>query len=169
MEKEFSAPICIAQALIALMENTPINDIRIKAIIKKAGVSRMSYYRYFTKKKDVLRYYMDHIIEEYCEQIDGKDGSSFQSYEHVLKALQFFYKYRDFILCLDHADMAGIVLEGLNRYVEKQQAFAEGNTYSFYFYAGALYNVYMQWISKGAVEAPEEIAKMITENCLNAT
>ncbi|MGN0341789.1 MAG: TetR/AcrR family transcriptional regulator [Roseburia sp.] len=162
-----SAPVCIAQAMLAMMEHTPIDEIRIKDLIRKAGVSRMSYYRYFSGKTDVLKFYLDYVLEEYFESIDGKDGSVFQSYEHVLDALQFFYRYREVFLCLQRAGMSGIVLDALNRYTERQNGFVHGDTeraYSLYYYAGAIFNVYMQWISKGAKESPQKLARLITDN-----
>ncbi|MCI5620866.1 MAG: TetR/AcrR family transcriptional regulator [Lachnospiraceae bacterium] len=112
-----SAPVCIAQALIAMMEHTPIEDIHIKDLIKKAGVSRMSYYRYFSGKTDVLKFYLDYV------------------------------------------------LDALNRYTERQSGFVQGDVekaYPLYYYAGAIFNVYMQWILHGAKETPEEVARLVT-------
>ena len=167
-EKKYSmsAPVCIAQAMIAMMEHTPIEDIHIKDLIKKAGVSRMSYYRYFSGKTDVLKFYLDYVLEEYFETIDGKDGSVFQSYEHVLEALKFFYRHRELFLCLHRAGMSGIVLDALNRYTVGQYGFVHGEVekaYPLYYYAGAIFNVYMQWILQGAKETPEKVARLITD------
>lgn len=160
-----SAPVCIAQALIAMMEQTPIEEIHINDLMKRAGVSRMSYYRYFSSKTDVLKFYLDYVLEEYFETIDGKDGSVFQSYEHVLEALKFFYRHRELFLCLHRAGMSGIVLDALNRYTERQSGFVHGDVekaYPLYYYAGAIFNVYMQWILQGARETPEQVAALIT-------
>ncbi len=49
---------CIYQALIQLMEVKPYEDITITDITKKAGVSRMAYYRNYQKKDDIL---IDHL------------------------------------------------------------------------------------------------------------
>ena len=48
----FSAKNCLAEALISMMQTENIEDIHIKDLVQKAGVSRMSYYRYFSSKKE---------------------------------------------------------------------------------------------------------------------
>lgn len=160
-----SAKVCLAEALIALMQHTTIDMIHIKDIAKKAGVSRMSYYRYFTSKEEMLSFYMKYIIEEYLSSVNT---ASFQSYQHILDSLNFFYDYRNFALCLHKAGLSFLLLDALNDYIEKQPGFQQKNpqfTYSLYYYAGALYNVYMQWILNGTKEKPEIIAKTISDLC----
>ena len=45
---------CIYTALLQLMDTKPYSEITITDITKKAGVSRMAYYRNFTDKDDIL-------------------------------------------------------------------------------------------------------------------
>lgn len=149
-----------------MMDTMSLDDIHINELVKKAGVSRMSYYRYFTNKTDVLKFYLEYILDDYFNNIDGKDGSSFQSYEHILGALEFFYSYRDFILCLHNAKMSGMVLDALNRYIEKQSTLVHTEDtlpYPLYYYSGAIFNVYMQWILHGAKETPQKVARIISD------
>lgn len=160
-----SARVCLAEALISLMQHTTIETIHIKDIAKKAGVSRMSYYRYFSSKEEILSFYMKYILKQYMKTVDA---SRFQSYQHILDSLNFFYNYRDFALCLYKADLSFLLLDALNDYIEKIPGFQKQNpqvTYSLYYYAGALYNVFMQWILNGTKEQPETIAKTISDLC----
>jgi len=46
---------CIVTALIELMKVRDYNAISITDITKKAGVSRMAYYRNYTSKEDILK------------------------------------------------------------------------------------------------------------------
>ncbi len=48
----------IYQALVALMDKKPYDQITITDITKKAGVSRMAFYRNYQSKDDIL---MDHF------------------------------------------------------------------------------------------------------------
>ena len=45
----------IAEALLQLMEKKDLKEIHIKDLVAKAGVSRMSYYRYFSSKEEILQ------------------------------------------------------------------------------------------------------------------
>ena len=53
MKKEQSTKflkLCLADALLKMMESNSYDSINIKAICKQAGVGRTTYYRYFDKK-----------------------------------------------------------------------------------------------------------------------
>lgn len=161
-----NAKIYLAEALISLMRRKPLEDISIKDLVKRAGVSRMTYYRYFTSKEEVLECYMDYILEEYDTQIDQNKSYDFHSYEHILDSLIFFQKYKDFVLCLQAAGMESLLLTALNDYVKKQSDFTEEKSvrcYPFYFYAGALYNIYMHWITQDSSTPATELAAIITK------
>ena len=52
---------CIYEALVILMETKPYKEITITDITRKAGVSRMAYYRNYQDKDDIL---IDHLREQ---------------------------------------------------------------------------------------------------------
>lgn len=156
--------IYLAQALILMMETQPIKDISVKELVKKAGVSRMTYYRYYFDKKDILKDYTSYILEEYDKQIEKKTTHSFHSYEHILESLVFFREHMQFALCLRKAGLETLLLDELNKYVSKQTAYNKSSavrSYPFYYYAGALFNCYMQWISDNASTPAEQLAAII--------
>lgn len=167
-----SAKNCLAEALISMMQTENIEDIHIKELVQKAGVSRMSYYRYFSSKKEILIYYMEYILKEYENTVEKNTKHFFQSYNHILESLIFFRNYKDFALCLEHSHLSYILLDSLNAYVQNQQYFNEKKavrSYSFYYYAGALYNIYMQWIKTDAKEPAEKLASIIYQLTPNTT
>lgn len=47
---------CIADALIKLMEEHSIDKIKVQEITELAGVGRMTYFRYFNSKQEVLAF-----------------------------------------------------------------------------------------------------------------
>ena len=170
MEQEthwnLSAKLCIAEALISLLKEQELASIHIKDLVKKAGVSRTSYYRHFNTKEEILSYYMEYVLERYIQTIDMQKKSPFQSYEHILDSLLFFKEYKDFALCLYKSNLTYILMNSLNEYIRKQPIFDASRTitsFPLYYYAGALYNVYMQWILNDTKEAPEELAKIIAK------
>lgn len=159
-----SAKNCLAEALITMMQTENIEDIHIKDLVEKAGVSRMSYYRYFSSKTEILIYYMEYILKEYENTVEKNTKHFFQSYDHILESLIFFKNYKEFALCLERSHLSYILMDSLNTYIEKQNSFDKTKavrSYPFYYYAGALYNIYMQWIKNDSKDAPEKLASII--------
>jgi AcrR family transcriptional regulator len=60
---------CIFTALMILMEKKSFEEISITEITHKAGVSRMSYYRHYKSKDDIIGTYLDELFDEYLNHI----------------------------------------------------------------------------------------------------
>ena len=81
----------LAYALISLMEKKPIEEISITELTKKAGVSRMSYYRSFDSKQHILEEHLQTIIRRF--RIEGEKRGYLgkeHGYEQLLYAYRFF-------------------------------------------------------------------------------
>ena len=159
-----SAGVYLAHALIDLMEKKPIEEISITELTKKAGVSRMSYYRSFTSKQHILEEYLQTIVRRF--RIEGEKGGYLckdHGYEQLLYAFRFFRQYSRFGLCLHNANLSSILLDGLNKYMDlyvlppKAEFSKRCKTYA---YAGALYNLYIQWLKDGMQESEEKMAEI---------
>ena len=62
---------CIVTALIELMKVQDYHSITITQITRKAGVSRMAYYRNYTSKEDILNKYMEEVGISIHEKISN--------------------------------------------------------------------------------------------------
>ena len=154
----------LAYALIELMEKKPLEEISITELTKKAGVSRMSYYRSFTSKQHSLEEYLQTIVHRFRTEGEkrGYLGKE-HGYEQLLYAFRFFRHHSRYALCLHHANLSSILLDGLNKYMDMyilppNADFAKRcKTYA---YAGALYNLYIQWLKDGMQESEEKMAEI---------
>lgn len=158
--------IYIAEALLSLMQSKSLQDISVKELVKKAGVSRMTYYRYFSSKEEIISNYLDYVLSEYEILVEHSKSASFHSYEHILSSLLFFQKYKTFAISLRTAGMEGMLLDAINNYVRQQSSFSADKpvrSYSYYFYAGAFFNIYMQWILEDTITPATEIASIISK------
>lgn len=54
----------IVTGLLRLMRKVPYERIKVTDIVREAGVSRMTYYRHFKTKSDVLASLIDYIIKD---------------------------------------------------------------------------------------------------------
>ena len=48
---------CIGQAITELLKSGDFEHITVSDIVKKAGVSRMTFYKYYHTKNDVIKDY----------------------------------------------------------------------------------------------------------------
>lgn len=159
-----TAGVYLAQALIDLMEKKPLEEISITELTKKAGVSRMSYYRSFSSKQHILEEYLQSIVRRFHAEGE-KEGylGKGHGYYQILYSFQFFRQYSRFALCLHDANLSSILLDGLNRYMDdyflppKADFLKRCKAYAF---AGALYNLYIQWLMDGMQQSEETMAEI---------
>lgn len=152
--------ICLA--LYALMQRQDYETISVKDICLRAGVSRMSFYRYYSMKDDIFITYCDERFEEFYSQAGAFKDMSIKDF--TLKMFEFINKYKRQILVLYSAHRESLLLEQLNSYARyiisklKADMFDEqkNNPVFAFFMAGGLFNVITYWInSKDPLSAKE--------------
>ena len=155
--------MCISEAIVALMEHTDFNKLKVSEISKKAGVARTSFYKYYGSPYDALKDYLQIIITEYMEEsAREQDRITYMSYEHILYSLNFYDRYADFFLALARQNMHGFLLEGVNQFMEEHiRPQKKLSMYEMYSYAGGLLNTFLKWEQGGKKEAAEDVAAML--------
>lgn len=156
---------CIVDALLLLMNEKEFDDISITEICNKAGVSRMTYYRNYYTKKDIIIEYLKDIAEDFKKESHSWQKSNEYTNKNVIRFLfTYFEKYAFFIKTLRKANLSGLLQECLNQYLENEIVFKNNNDpyekYHMYSYSGALYNVYMKWIDNNMTESVEEMTEI---------
>lgn len=154
---------CIEQALISLMERKPYSSITIKDITDRAGVSRVSYYRNYSSKEDILSGFMLSICKEASAAMVKYDAVS--ETEKVWDALltaviPLAPKYK---LLLDAGFGEKFMLEfakAMNSSVpEDNYALRYSNVY----WAGAITAILSEWIRNDMNVPKETIAEIGTK------
>ncbi len=158
---------CITKALLSLMHQKSFSDISISELIRTAGVARVSFYRNYDSKEDVLITLIDDVLEEYRGTLDWSE-TDYYTYQNIYRSFEYFKKYGDFVLDLYQFGYGSILLEKLNRFHEEIAGTMPNNSiekYMLYMYMGALFNTAIMWIQNGAKESTEDIADMFCKNC----
>ncbi len=157
--------MCIAEAILELMDKTEFDKIRVSAIVKRAGVARMSFYKHYTCPKDALADYMKIIISEYLEETESPDSQAvYMSYEHILYSLKFYDRYRDFFLKLYKNGMYSLLIDSINSFMVENVSLVERlSRYELYAYSGGLLNAFIQWEYGGKTDSAEDVASKIYE------
>ena len=60
---------CIADAIIVLIKEKPMEKVSIDEIVKRAGVGRATYFRSFHSKNEAITFKFIKMWEQYCELI----------------------------------------------------------------------------------------------------
>ena len=157
---------CIVTALIHLSNQKPFSSITISELTEKAGVSRMTYYRNYNSKEEVFQSYIDEIFDLYKKEFaQHPKPKTYGEYNSILQCFQYFEKYNEFISCLISIGMGHMILTPLSNYI-METYYTEPQAspklyYTLVAYAGALFSVYIAWMSSGMKETPEELAKLL--------
>lgn len=60
----------LAEALLLLMKKKEYTGITVKEIAEKAGVSRLTFYRNFDSREDILRWHIAQGFQQYLNTVD---------------------------------------------------------------------------------------------------
>lgn len=156
--------MCIAEAIIELLQDTEIDKIRISSVIQKAGVSRRTFYNHYASIYDALADYIEIIVALYIEETEHTENiGSYLEYEHILHALHFFDGYQKYFVTLARHNLHFILLNAINGFVEEYLTdYLKKPVYEIYFYVGGLLNVFLDWELHKDAERAEDIALMIS-------
>ena len=153
----------ISLSLFQLMLKHEYNDITVKDICKKAGVSRMSFYRYYNKKDDIFIDFCDARFEEfYLEYLNHKD-ITLEQFIHSM--FLFFEKYSRQLGILKKAGKEQLLIEQFNGYAKFLMIHSTSKSIQQLFYnqvvapflAGGLFNLLMSWLNSGMEKTPKEM------------
>ena len=108
----------INEALLGLLKEKSLNEISISEICETAGVGRMSFYRNYESKEDVIKKQLLQLIQEWEKDYEGKNDPTYFS-ESLLR---HYYKHKDFYLLLYNQGLSNMILEALRVSVKLEEA-----------------------------------------------
>lgn len=148
----------IETALIKLMEKKPFGEITISEIVEKAGVSRVSYYRNYYYKEDVLFAKMDKIAadwKESAEKISNDVGE---------QVIELFEMERPILGVIYKNGLEHLMYKLIRKYCGLEEKI--NNNVSAYFlsmFAGMFFGWCDEWVKRGMQETPEQIKALLKQ------
>ncbi len=156
---------CLFTALIKLMDQKDFKDIKISEIAQKAGVSRMTYYRTYDSKEDILIQYFEDQSQAVAHMV-----SEHPEYDSLTIFQLFFSFFKEQAHLMEYLYKAGLLKEVMQRFTtfvaeayDKSDVHILDKTcksYEVSFISGGLFLLLLHWIERGLVETPEEMARM---------
>ena len=150
----------ITQAMAAMIVDRPFEEISITELVRRAGVSRNSFYRNFKDKDDVLRRYIEGETDEWMGQrgwthiVDPKENKL--RMEHLLTHM---YEYRDFIAGLKRDGKMHLLAAEFER-ATKQNIGQYYDPWRLAFLIGGVYQLYVHWVETDYALPPKEVAAL---------
>lgn len=149
---------CITKALYKLIDKKPFDSISITEIVEKAGVSRISFYRHYDSKIDILNKELNKLSHEYINNY-YVDVTIDNIETNLLSFFKIFYKYKELGEALYKSNTQYLIQQQFHKVIDKR--LLNYNIYTRSFYTGGIYNCLLLWISTGFKETPEEIVNKI--------
>ena len=146
----------ITEALLMLMKNKDYKDVSITDICEKAGVTRMSFYRNFESKEDVLNKWLTAVTDDFLST-SGISYKNDSNGEYFVKLFTHLKKHGTICQAMNKAGLIHLVKDQFDRVflgIHRD----EYDDYKSYFLAGGIYNVFLLWLINGCKETPEELA-----------
>jgi len=140
---------CVYTALMLLMEQKSYNRITVTDITNKAGVSRMSFYRHFNSKDDVLYKCSGECFLEMENEINFEESTD----EFIKKYLSKIQESKTILKSLDKAgkiDMLFPILLKYNTMITKKymdiSSDTKENQLILIYHTGGIFQLIKYWL-----------------------
>lgn len=155
--------MAIGDAILDELEEKEFSRIKVTDVIRRAGVSRMSFYRYYENLYDALCDYLNIIVTGYMiEGGEVNDPSVYMKLDHIEFSLNYFDRYSRYFLILNRHGLYTVLIDAVNEYMMKNILPQKKlHMYELYAYAGGLLNSFLKWEEDGKKESARNVARMI--------
>ena len=153
---------CIADALIKLLKTKPIEKISVPEIVEKARVGRMTYFRNFTNKNEVLTFKIVRLWEQWAEEHDLSERRKY-TLDNAPHFFQFNHSIRNLLTLLYERNMQSALYDAFYSIMVSQCGADAVECYKSRFYSYGLFGLLDEWIKRGFYESPERMAEILRE------
>lgn len=156
----------IQTALFVLMKQSKFADISISELAKKAGISRMGFYRNYASKEAVLADYFDRHISDFFKQLNKFPSKS--ALENGIRYFEYVKQNRELFQVLIDSEAETILIKKFSFYVSKfysdnVKSVPFTGAYAHYwnsFVSAGLYNMTIAWIKNDCAEPVSLLAEL---------
>ena len=148
----------LTEALFLLLKEKPLKEISIKELCDRAGLSRLSFYRNYSSKEDILKQHLTGITSVFLDSTSVNFRTTPRR-EFIVNLLNHMADHKEIISLLLNNGLSYMVKEGFD------EAFTRSidvyhDPYRCYAASGAYFNLVYYWFLNDCKETPEQIAEM---------
>ena len=150
----------ITAALLALLKEKNLSDISVSELTSKAEIGRVSFYRNYQSKEDILKEESNRLIQEWGKMYESNPESA---PETLFPSLFDFYRdHRDFYTTLYNAGMSSIMMETIIGTIQITTEMPNLEAYMKSFWAYGIYGWMLEWIKRGMQESGKELSALFS-------
>lgn len=161
MKRKREVPVAdyLTDTLLQLMEKRAYQKISITDLCEQAGVARVSFYRNFQSKDDILVKKIEKTTETFMERtpISYKDDPP---NVYFVKLMSHMHAQRKMCDLLQKAGKLYLINDEFDRVFQTVYA-GRYDPYVSHFISGGIYNVFYHWLRSGWKETPAELAEKL--------
>lgn len=151
----------LTAALLELLKERELRDISVREIAQAAGVHRVSFYRNFTEKEDILREYTGRLLRDWQAGYEDTGEGGFPG--PMASLFAHFKEHQGFYLLLYRQGMSCLLLDTIKAIAGPKPEYANPEAYGAAFVSYGLYGWIDEWFRRGMAESPEEVATLLKE------
>ena len=156
-DKSFFLKECIADALFKLMRKKNLAKITINELVSVAGVGRMTYFRNFTTKLDVISFKLKLLSKQYYSSLKEQPKTEEQKRLHFFK---YIYQNKELFSLLNKQNAFIILLYFLQDATNNSNNAPE-DKYKIPFFVFGTTGIVSTWANDDFKQTPEEIMAML--------
>jgi AcrR family transcriptional regulator len=149
----------LLDALLKLLKKQSIDSIVISNLIEEAGVSRVSFYRNYSSKEDILVQEDHRLFDAWKKEYDA--GNENNTKDFTKELLDFYQNNSTFYLALYKAGLSDIIM---NTLIDSAKISEDDPNPIAYLKSSLAYMIYgwiHEWMKRGMQESGSELAAMI--------
>ena len=150
----------ITATLIDLLKKKSLSEISISELTDKAGIGRVSFYRNYQGKEDILKEESNRLIREWGKLYESNPESA---PETLFPSLFDFYRdHKDFYTTLYNAGLSSIMMETIIGTIQITPDMKNLEAYMKSFWAYGIYGWLLEWIKRGMPESGKELSALFS-------
>ena len=161
IKREALVDVYITEALLLLLKKKEYKDISITEICKKAGVTRMSFYRNFENKEDILLKKVQTVTDSFLKEsaISYKRDTVSR---YFMKLFTHMQQQKDLCAALNKAGLIHMIKNEFDRVFLNAYKYVY-DEYKSLFLSGGIYNVFLFWFINDCKDNPEVLAQRLDD------
>lgn len=146
----------LTKGLLKLLETNNINEISISELCEEAGLSRLSFYRNYSSKEDILKKYMNLITSSFLNTTSINFRTTPKK-DFILFLIRHMEQHKQIVSLLIKNDLSYLLKEAFDEaFLRSVEIYHD--PYRCYVASGAYFNLIYYWFLNGCKETAEELS-----------